>query len=131
MRKLERIAVLDSQANQLRLENDQLAKTANKLRSQVYHLKQELRWHINNGCSLRDRAQAESIDQPDSNSHLQLPVTMDKATETSLNNAQFELYDNSPDSTTNSNSSATATVIKKEPGFEQPGQTCEVLRRSI
>ena len=36
MRKLERIAVLDNQANALRNENDQLAKLAEKLRSQVY-----------------------------------------------------------------------------------------------
>merc|ERR1719211_76365 len=47
MRKLERIAVLDQQANHLRAENEQLAKLADKLRSQVYSLKQELVWHIN------------------------------------------------------------------------------------
>ena len=52
MRKLERIAVLDNQANQLRNENDQLAKLAEKYRSQVYSLKQELRWHLNNGCRI-------------------------------------------------------------------------------
>ena len=55
MRKLERIAVLDHQANQLRTENEQLVKLADKLRSQVYSLKQELRWHINNGCRLEVR----------------------------------------------------------------------------
>ena len=53
MRKLERISVLDHQANQLRTENEQLVKLADKLRSQVYSLKQELRWHINNGCRLQ------------------------------------------------------------------------------
>ena len=59
MRKLERIAVLDNQANQLRNENDQLAKLAEKYRSQVYSLKQELRWHLNNGC----RIAQQNIDQ--------------------------------------------------------------------
>ena len=98
MRKLERIAVLDQQANQLRSENEQLVKLADKLRSQVYSLKQELRWHINNGCRINDQ-----VDQVES--------TQDKSTETSINNAQFEMYENSPDSTTSCN-------IKKEPHFE-------------
>jgi hypothetical protein len=52
LRKLERIAVLDDQAKQLRAENEELAAVADKLRAQVYSLKQELSWHINNGCQL-------------------------------------------------------------------------------
>lgn len=105
MRKLERIAVLDQQANQLRAENEQLVKLADKLRSQVYSLKQELRWHINNGCRLQPSSSVDQIDQQE------VPVTVDKATETSLTNAQFEMYDNSPDSTT----SSIVCNIKKEP----------------
>lgn len=108
MRKLERIAVLDQQANQLRSENEQLVKLADKLRSQVYSLKQELRWHINNGCRLQPSSSVEQIDQQDS----LVPATVDKATETSLTNAQFEMYDNSPDSTT---TSLVCSNIKKEP----------------
>ncbi len=59
MRKLERIAVLDQQAASLRADNEQLAKIAEKLRSQVYSLKQELRWHVNNGCKV---ARADFVD---------------------------------------------------------------------
>ena len=40
MRKLERIAVLDHQASQLRADNDELRNVAEKLRAEVYALKQ-------------------------------------------------------------------------------------------
>ena len=109
MRKLERIAVLDNQANQLRSENEQLAKLADKLRSQVYTLKQELRWHINNGCSI---PQQHLVDNHD----FLVPITVDKSTETSVmsvpTQAQPELSTFSPDSTT-------STTIKKEPFDDQ------------
>ncbi len=45
------------QASQLRAENEELAELADKLKAQVYSLKQELRWHINNGCKVRLGAQ--------------------------------------------------------------------------
>jgi len=108
MRKLERIAVLDNQANALRNENDQLAKLAEKLRSQVYSLRQELRWHLNNGC----RIAHQNIDQLDQDSNL-VPSTVDKSTET---NFEFRANsDSSPDSTT------TTVCVKKEPPcFEEP-----------
>ena len=111
MRKLERIAVLDNQANALRSENEQLAKLADKLRSQVYTLKQELRWHINNGCRI---SQQNLVDNHD----FMVPSTVDKSTETSiLTTAQTQPEPNStfsPDSTTN---------IKKEPFDERNTQT--------
>ena len=62
MRKLERIAVLDQQANQLRSENEQLVKLSDKLRSQVYTLKQELRWHINNGCRIQHQNHFDQLE---------------------------------------------------------------------
>ena len=106
MRKLERIAVLDQQANQLRSENEQLAKLADKLRSQVYSLKQELRWHINNGCRI---SQQSLVD----NHHEFIVPTSDKSTETSSMPVQSEVNSNfSPDSTTN-------MTIKKEPFDER------------
>ena len=40
MRKLERIAVLDHQAGQLRADNDELRNIAEKLKAQVSSLKQ-------------------------------------------------------------------------------------------
>jgi hypothetical protein len=70
MRKLERIAVLDDQASHLRSDNDQLAKLADKLRTQVYSLKQELRWHVNNGCKIHQQEDNQDL------------TTVDKATET-------------------------------------------------
>ena len=60
LRKLERISVLDQQASQLRAENDELVQLADKLRSQVYSLKQELRWHVNNGCKINNKTDASS-----------------------------------------------------------------------
>ena len=109
MRKLERIAVLDNQASQLRSENEQLAKLADKLRSQVYTLKQELRWHINNGCRI---SQQNLVDNHD----FLVPTTVDKSTETSAMTAppqsQSEHTTFSPDSTT-------STTIKKEPFDER------------
>lgn len=65
LRKLERIAVLDNQASQLRAENEDLASLADKLRSQVYSLKQEIRWHVNNGCRIFRGAKAQTA-SPDS-----------------------------------------------------------------
>ena len=44
--------MLDHQANQLRSDNEQLSNLSEKLRSQIYDLKQELRWHVNNGCKI-------------------------------------------------------------------------------
>ena len=105
MRKLERIAVLDNQANQLRSENEQLAKLADKLRSQVYTLKQELRWHINNGCRI---SQQNLVDNHD----FLMPTTVDKATETSSTKVFEHFHEHSPDSTT---TSTTTSAIKKEP----------------
>lgn len=123
MRKLERIAVLDQQANHLRAENEQLAKLADKLRSQVYSLKQELVWHINNGC----RIDISNVDRLDDFTGI---TVEDKATETttvmpvSSSNrnglyttvvppaaADYDNYDNSPDSTT------TNISVKTEPGI--------------
>ena len=116
MRKLERIAVLDGQANELRSENEQLAKLADKLRSQVYSLKQELRWHINNGCRIQQIDQCDQSGTPGNHQDFIVPATMDKATETSLVgvNNSYEMYDNSPDSTTST------VCVKKEPpgGFD-------------
>ncbi len=40
MRKIERITVLDHQANQLRADNDELRNVAEKLKAEVYALKQ-------------------------------------------------------------------------------------------
>ena len=40
MRKIERITVLDHQANQLRADNDELRNVAEKLKAEVYSLKQ-------------------------------------------------------------------------------------------
>ncbi|TRY78322.1 hypothetical protein TCAL_14378 [Tigriopus californicus] len=73
MRKLERIAVLDDQARQLREENEKLASFSDKLRAQIYELKQELRWHVNNGCKLVNSGSKALADvaSPDSTtSHL-------------------------------------------------------------
>ena len=119
MRKLEKIAVLDQQANQLRTENENLAKLADKLRSQVYGLKQELRWHLNNGCRI---AQSQNLDHLDHENHQSLvPPTMDKLDKsTETNNSHYEQHlqnfhqnsNSSPDSTTSPIS------IKKEPNFE-------------
>ena len=67
LRKLERIAVLDGQAAQLRAENEELAALADKLRSQLYSLRQELRWHVNNGCRVGSgKGLAEVNVSPDS-----------------------------------------------------------------
>lgn len=112
MRKLERIAVLDQQANQLRNENENLAKLTEKLRAQVYGLKQELRWHLNNGCRI---AHSQNLDHLDQQEHSLVPSTMDKSTETT--NSHFSEHLNfqnssSPDSTTSSIS------VKKEPIYE-------------
>ena len=95
--------MLDQQASVLRADNEQLAKLTEKLRSQVYSLKQELRWHVNNGC----RIQNGHVDHLE-HAEISMPITVDKSTET-VN--QFEMFDNSPDSTT---SSTTAVVPKKE-----------------
>ena len=46
-----------------------------------------------------------------------VPATLDKATETSMTNAQYEMYENSPDSTTSS--TTTSVSIKQEPGYEE------------
>ena len=124
MRKLERIAVLDHQANGLRTENEQLVKLADKLRSQVYSLKQELRWHINNGCRLQQSPALDQMEQDQSGSGFLVPATLDKATETSMTNAQYEMYENSPDSTT---SSTTSVCIKKEPaGYDDVHQRVSI-----
>jgi len=56
MRKIEKIQTLDQQTSKLKAENDELAALANKLKEQVYHLQQELQWHVNNGCQVSDRA---------------------------------------------------------------------------
>ena len=61
LRKLERIAVLDHQASQLRAENDELAALADKLKAQIYSLKQELRWHVNNGCKVPAGAKGQAV----------------------------------------------------------------------
>ena len=91
MRKLEKIAVLDQQANQLRSENENLAKLAEKLRSQVYGLKQELRWHLNNGCRI---AQSQNLDHLDHENHQSLvPPTMDKLDKsTETTNSHYEQH---------------------------------------
>ncbi|CAB4065470.1 CLASP1_2 [Lepeophtheirus salmonis] len=52
LRKLERISVLDQQASQLRADNDELSNLSTKLKSEIYALKEELNWHINNGCKI-------------------------------------------------------------------------------
>merc|ERR1719400_983926 len=52
LRKLERISVLDNEASKLRVENELLSKTTENLKQKVSELKQELRWHINNGCKV-------------------------------------------------------------------------------
>ena len=130
MRKLERIAVLDTQANQLRSENEQLVKLADKLRSQVYSLKQELRWHINNGCRLQQSPaldQMEQSNQDQSGNSFLVPATLDKSTETSMTNAQYEMYENSPDSTTSSTTTTVTSVcIKKEPGYDDVHQRVSI-----
>ena len=54
MRKMEKIATLDQEANVLRNHNDELANLNDKLRQQVYKLQQELHWHINNGCTVNN-----------------------------------------------------------------------------
>lgn len=118
MRKLERIAVLDQQANQLRSENEQLAKLADKLRSQMYTLKQELRWHINNGCRI---SQQNMVDNHD----FLVPTTVDKSTETLNTTKVFEhFHENSPDSTT---CTTTNTSIKKEPFEDQQRASSSAL----
>ena len=73
-----------------------------------YSLRQELRWHLNNGC----RIAHQNIDQLDQDSNL-VPSTVDKSTET---NFEFRANsDSSPDSTT------TTVCVKKEPPcFEEP-----------
>jgi len=43
MRKLERIAVLDQQAGQLRANNDELKSLTEKLRAEVFELQQVLK----------------------------------------------------------------------------------------
>ena len=77
MRKLERIAVLDQQAAQLRAENEELASLAERLRSQVYSLKQELRWHVNNGCKVFGGSKAEAA-SPDSTTKHGLSVKQEE-----------------------------------------------------
>ena len=66
MRKLERIAVLDDQAKQLRAENDELIAFSDRLKEQLYKLKQELRWHLNNGCKIGASANGTESKSPDS-----------------------------------------------------------------
>ena len=72
MRKLERIAVLDDQAKQLRAENEELIAFSERLKAQLYKLKQELRWHLNNGCKIGgsnlngDQVNNKAISSPDS-----------------------------------------------------------------
>ena len=66
MRKLERIAVLDDQAKQLRAENDELIAFSERLKEQLYKLKQELRWHLNNGCKIGASANGTESKSPDS-----------------------------------------------------------------
>jgi len=56
MRKIEKIQTLDQQTSTLKAENEELASLAKKLKDQVYKLQQELRWHLNNGCQLSERA---------------------------------------------------------------------------
>ena len=52
LRKLERISVLDKEAAELRRANDALSLANQRLRGQLCKLRQDLRWHLNNGCSL-------------------------------------------------------------------------------
>eukprot|EP00096_Caligus_rogercresseyi_P005147 TRINITY_DN2007_c0_g1_i1.p1 TRINITY_DN2007_c0_g1~~TRINITY_DN2007_c0_g1_i1.p1 ORF type:complete len:253 (+),score=53.54 TRINITY_DN2007_c0_g1_i1:13-771(+) len=52
LRKLERISILDQQASQLRADNDELASLSTKLKAEIFALKEELNWHINNGCKI-------------------------------------------------------------------------------
>ena len=53
-----------------------------------------------------------------------VPATLDKATETSMTNAQYEMYENSPDSTTSSTTNSVS--IKKEPGYEEIRQRVSI-----
>ena len=116
MRKLERIAVLDQQANQLRNENENLAKLAEKLRSQVYGLKQELRWHLNNGCRI---AQSQNLDHLDHENHQSLvPPTMDKSTETTHSHYEQHLQNFHQNSNSSPDSTTSPISIKKEPNIE-------------
>ncbi len=77
LRKLERIAVLDNQAAQLRAENEELSGLAAKLKAQVYSLKQELRWHVNNGCKVFGGSKAQSA-SPDSTTKQEAATTVVK-----------------------------------------------------
>ena len=54
-----------------------------------------------------------------------VPATMDKSTETSININNYEMYDNSPDSTTSSTVS-----VKKEPPGSTPGGFEDAQRRA-
>ena len=76
LRKLERISVLDAQAQTLKSDNERLAALAGKLRSEVYALKQELRWHVNNGCKVRDPNNGGVIANPDAESRTTDEVVM-------------------------------------------------------
>ena len=41
---------MDTEASKLRAENESLNRSMEKLKLEVSELKQELRWHVNNGC---------------------------------------------------------------------------------
>ena len=58
----------------------------------------------------------DQLDHPNQQEFL-VPTTLDKATETSMTNAQYEMYEDSPDSTTSSTS--TSVSIKQEPGYDE------------
>ena len=61
----------------------------------------------------------DQLDHPNQQEFL-VPTTLDKATETSMTNAQYEMYEDSPDSTTSSTS--TSVSIKQEPGYDEAHQ---------
>lgn len=51
-RKLERIARLEEKVKDLKAENSELTGVVNKLKEQVYHLKEQVMDHVQSGCQI-------------------------------------------------------------------------------
>ncbi len=89
--------MLDGQAQQLRAENAKLVELADKLKAEVCALKNELRWHVNNGCKVVDPNNGGVIG----------PGSGDAGS--------MQQHSDSPDSTTSPASKATATAVVVPP----------------
>ncbi|KAK9497247.1 hypothetical protein O3M35_004603 [Rhynocoris fuscipes] len=51
-RKLERIALLEEKVRTLKGENAELSTVVNRLKEQVYHLKEQVMDHVHSGCRI-------------------------------------------------------------------------------